>query len=75
MDPIRRTALYAATGVVAMGGLGFASVPLYDLFCEVTGLNGTTQIGSEANAIAVSGKTVEVRRSLGRSRPSRPSRR
>lgn len=28
--------------VVAMFGFGFALVPLYDLFCEVTGLNGKT---------------------------------
>ncbi|WP_439567368.1 cytochrome c oxidase assembly protein [Sphingopyxis sp.] len=29
--------------VVAMTGLGFAAVPLYDLFCRVTGFGGTTQ--------------------------------
>lgn len=28
--------------VVAMFGFGFALVPLYDVFCEVTGLNGKT---------------------------------
>ena len=28
--------------VVAMFGFGFAMVPLYDVFCEVTGLNGKT---------------------------------
>ena len=27
---------------VAMFGFGFALVPLYDLFCDVTGLNGKT---------------------------------
>ena len=27
---------------IAMFGLGFALVPLYDLFCDVTGLNGKT---------------------------------
>ena len=28
--------------VVGMFGFGFAMVPLYDLVCEVTGLNGKT---------------------------------
>ena len=43
-----RTALLAAAGVVGMGGLGYASVPLYRIFCQVTGLNGTTQRGQAA---------------------------
>ena len=38
-----RTAVFAVFGVVFMTGLAFASVPLYRLFCQVTGLNGTTQ--------------------------------
>lgn len=38
-----RTALLAGFGVCCMTGLGFASVPLYRIFCEATGLNGTTQ--------------------------------
>ena len=33
--------------VAIMLGLAFASVPLYDLFCRVTGFDGTTQV-SEA---------------------------
>jgi cytochrome c oxidase assembly protein subunit 11 len=42
----RRTAI-AIFGVVAgMVGVSFASVPLYDLFCSVTGYNGTPQIGA-----------------------------
>ena len=43
-----RTALLAALGVCTMGGIGFAAVPLYDMFCRVTGLNGTTQRGDQA---------------------------
>jgi len=39
----RWTALAAATLVVGMVGLSFAAVPLYDLFCRVTGYGGTTQ--------------------------------
>jgi cytochrome c oxidase assembly protein subunit 11 len=30
-----------------MVGLAFASVPLYQLFCQVTGYGGTTQVASE----------------------------
>lgn len=36
-----RTALLAALLVAAMTGLAFASVPLYRLFCQVTGFGGT----------------------------------
>ncbi|MFD1788128.1 cytochrome c oxidase assembly protein [Sphingomonas floccifaciens] len=47
MQRTHRTALIAALGVCGMTGLGFASVPLYNMFCEATGLNGTT---NRANA-------------------------
>lgn len=59
----RKTAMYAATGAVAMLGLGFASVPLYRIFCQVTGFGGTTQRVNEAQAatVAVSGKTISIR--------------
>jgi cytochrome c oxidase assembly protein subunit 11 len=43
-----RVAILAGIGVCSMTGLGFASVPLYRLFCEATGLNGTTQRGLRA---------------------------
>jgi cytochrome c oxidase assembly protein subunit 11 len=42
-----------------MGGVGFASVPLYRLFCEATGFAGTTQRGGAAPG-AIDAK-VEVR--------------
>lgn len=44
----RRTALIAATIAVGMLGLGFAAVPLYRIFCAVTGFDGTTQRATEA---------------------------
>jgi cytochrome c oxidase assembly protein subunit 11 len=33
---------------LAMVGLAFASVPLYQLFCQVTGFGGTTQVATES---------------------------
>jgi len=45
-----RTALLMAGLALAMLGLGFAAVPLYDLFCRVTGFGGTTQVASESDA-------------------------
>ena len=59
-DPKQRTALMLALIALAMIGLGFASVPLYRLFCEATGLNGTTQRGLKAPG-AISGKTMTIR--------------
>jgi cytochrome c oxidase assembly protein subunit 11 len=48
------------TLVVAMGGLAFASVPLYRMFCQVTGFGGATQ-RAELAPEAVAGKTMTVR--------------
>lgn len=44
------TALLAGSIAVGMVGLGFAAVPLYRIFCEVTGYGGTTMRISEAKA-------------------------
>ena len=55
-----RTAGFAALLVLAMVGLAFASVPLYRLFCQVTGIDGTTQRADEAPG-PVAGKEVAVR--------------
>jgi len=35
---------------IAMFGLGFALVPLYDVFCELTGLNGKVKTEAQAEA-------------------------
>jgi len=43
-----RTALIAALIVLGMVGLAFASSPLYRIFCEATGLDGTTQRADSA---------------------------
>ena len=50
----RRTLTALALLVLAMVGLAYASVPLYDLFCRVTGYGGTTQVVTEnADAIII----------------------
>jgi cytochrome c oxidase assembly protein subunit 11 len=57
---IRRTVL-ACTGIVAgMVGLAYASVPLYDLFCRVTGFDGTPMVGT-APVGQVLDQTIAVR--------------
>jgi len=38
----KRIVARLAVVVLAMFGFGFALVPLYDVFCEITGLNGKT---------------------------------
>lgn len=45
-----RVGLYAFLGALFMLGMGYAAVPLYNLFCSVTGFGGTTQRASESDA-------------------------
>lgn len=58
-----KVALIALTVALAMLGLGYASVPLYRIFCQVTGFGGTTQRVDEVQAAAVkdSGRTISIR--------------
>lgn len=55
-----KIAMVAAAGALAMLGLAFASKPLYDTFCRVTGFGGTTRIATAAPE-AVLERTVNVR--------------
>lgn len=57
---IRRTALACAGFAAGMIGLAYASAPLYDLFCRVTGYDGTPVVGT-AGASRVVERTVSVR--------------
>ncbi|WP_062263636.1 cytochrome c oxidase assembly protein [Endozoicomonas arenosclerae] len=56
VDLSRRTVI--KTGLVAGGmfGFGFAMVPIYNVFCKVTGLNGKT----DPNPYQYSAETAEV---------------
>jgi len=47
----KRVALIALGAALAMLGLGYASVPLYRIFCQVTGFGGTTQRATLSEAI------------------------
>ena len=50
----RKLAIMLGGLVVGMIGLAYAAVPLYQLFCQVTGFGGTTQVsaGNPKGAIA-----------------------
>ena len=54
------TPLVLAGIFITMLGLSYASVPLYEIFCRVTGFGGTTQVGNNAPKIVLD-KVVSVR--------------
>ena len=54
------TVLIAVGVVLGMLGLAFASKPLYDTFCRITGFGGTTRI-ADARPDEVLARTVSVR--------------
>jgi cytochrome c oxidase assembly protein subunit 11 len=60
-----RTGALAFAGALAMLGLGYASVPLYRLFCQVTGFGGTTMSATESDAAraaaAATGQKISIR--------------
>ena len=60
-----RVGAMAFMGAVFMLGLGYAAVPLYEMFCRVTGFGGTTQVASETDAARaaanVTGQTISIR--------------
>jgi cytochrome c oxidase assembly protein subunit 11 len=60
----RRTRLIAFLIVAGMVGLAYASVPLYRLFCQVTGFDGTTRrVDATAAAMVapVAGHSMSIR--------------
>ena len=59
-----RNGIVAATlvaVVVGMVGLSFASVPLYRLFCQITGFGGTPNIATAPDRAKASDRTIAVR--------------
>ncbi len=63
----RRTGWLAALGAVGMIGAAYAAVPLYRVFCQVTGYNGTTSradassLPDAAQLAALHGRTISIR--------------
>jgi cytochrome c oxidase assembly protein subunit 11 len=60
LDPKRRTLAYLVAMVTTMVCLAFASVPLYDWFCRVTGYGGTT-LEADAGSDVILDQTINVR--------------
>ena len=66
----RRTIFAVALVGFGMLGLSFAAVPLYDLFCRVTGYGGTTQVAaSDAGQILDREMVVRFDSSVNRKLP------
>lgn len=57
----RRTGMIAFAAVFGMLGVSFAAVPLYRVFCQVTGFNGTPVINSAASPGVANGTVMTVR--------------
>ncbi|WP_425037827.1 cytochrome c oxidase assembly protein [Primorskyibacter sp. S187A] len=55
-----RTAAQAVSVVLFMGALAWASVPLYDWFCRVTGYGGATNV-AETGSDVILDQTIKVR--------------
>jgi cytochrome c oxidase assembly protein subunit 11 len=57
----KRKTVYQTVGlVVFMGAMAWASVPLYDWFCRVTGYGGTTQV-ADAGSAEILDRTIKVK--------------
>ena len=57
----RRILVILSLVVAGMVGLAYASVPLYQLFCQVTGYGGTTQVTTDTAVEIVADHPVRVR--------------
>ncbi|MEO0327228.1 MAG: cytochrome c oxidase assembly protein [Pseudomonadota bacterium] len=61
MQSNMRVVMLCAGIVAAMTGLAYAAVPLYDLFCRVTGYGGTTQRVENTEGVPIIDRTINVR--------------
>ena len=69
----RVIAVSAAAVVVFMVGASFAAVPLYRIFCQVTGFGGTTQVANkDAAAMVAKGKRMITVSLIGNVNPKLP---
>lgn len=62
MTGIKSTITKLSLAVIAMYGFSYALVPIYDTFCEITGLNGkTNEVAYVANDIKEDNRFVTVK--------------
>ncbi|MGY6696884.1 MAG: cytochrome c oxidase assembly protein [Roseinatronobacter sp.] len=57
---IQKTTVQTVSVVLFMGAMGWAAVPLYDLFCRVTGYGGTTNTAAASTGVVLD-QTMRVR--------------
>lgn len=57
----RRLLIMCVGIVMGMTGLAYAAVPLYDVFCRVTGYGGTTRVASAGTGVQIVDRDVRVR--------------
>ncbi len=60
----RRLGLIGLAAAVAMLGLGYAAVPLYRMFCQATGLGGTTQRATASEAVVAERQATGAKMSI-----------
>ncbi len=60
-ENIYKTALLCSVMALAMLGLAFAAVPLYDAFCRLTGYGGTPQVVPGHGTPIVLARKMEIR--------------
>jgi cytochrome c oxidase assembly protein subunit 11 len=60
LDPKTRTVVQVCSALAFMGAMAWAAVPLYDLFCRVTGYGGETN-RAEAGSDVILDETITVR--------------
>ena len=62
MKSVRSTITKLSIVVVAMYGFSYALVPIYDTFCEITGLNGkTNEVAYTGNDIKKENRFVKIK--------------
>ena len=66
----RAVAIWCAVLVAAMVGAAYASVPLYRLFCEATGFDGTPRIATTPSATVLDRDRHDPLRRQRRARPA-----
>ncbi|MGY6633810.1 MAG: cytochrome c oxidase assembly protein [Alkalilacustris sp.] len=60
LSGVARSTIAASSVALFMAGMGWAAVPLYDLFCRVTGYGGTTGVAATGSE-QILDRTVRIR--------------